>query len=135
MGGKKAHVLVVDDERPIRELFALLLRANGHHVVTAEDGAAGLRAVEQERFDLVITDISMPGADGWTLAAAVKRRRPETKLIIVTGHWVVDQPARGVDASLVDAVIPKPFDIATVESIINDLLGRPERTRAQRTTP
>src|SRR6185503_6011279 len=71
---KSSSVLVVDDESPIRVLLSDLLRARGHKVLTAEDGLAGLRAVERTRFDMVITDLSMPGVDGWAVISETRRR-------------------------------------------------------------
>jgi PAS domain S-box-containing protein len=120
---KTASVLVVDDEQPIRALLADLLRARGHKVLMAEDGIAGLRAVEGARFDMVITDISMPGLDGWAVVSEVRRRWPDTKLVIVTGYGgLVDQVFLGGDADLVDALISKPFNLAEIDSTINSLL-------------
>jgi PAS domain S-box-containing protein len=114
----QASILVVDDEAPIRALLADLLRARGHAVLTAEDGLAGLQAMEESRFDLMITDLSMPGADGWRLAREARRRWPGTKLVVITGYGGF----AGGDASLVDALISKPFDLAQFDAAINELL-------------
>jgi PAS domain S-box-containing protein len=124
-GARSASVLVVDDELPIRMLLADLLRARGHKVLTAEDGLAGLRAIEGSRFDLVITDLSMPGADGWTLVNEVRRRWPGTKLVMVTGYGgFADVAVSGGDTSLVDALISKPFNIGEIDAKLNELLLR-----------
>ena len=118
-------MLVVDDELPIRMLLADLLRARGHKVLMAEDGLAGLRAIEGSRFDLVITDLSMPGADGWTLVNEVRRRWPGTKLVMVTGYGgFADVAVSGGDTSLVDALISKPFNIGEIDAKLNELLLR-----------
>ena len=122
-GARVASVLVVDDELPIRTLLADLLRARGHKVLTAEDGLAGLRAIEASRFDLVITDLSMPGADGWTLVSEVRRRWPGTKLMMVTGYGGFAEVAvTGGDTSLIDLLISKPFNIGEIDARINELL-------------
>ncbi|MEW6208791.1 MAG: ATP-binding protein [Acidobacteriota bacterium] len=120
---RQAFVLVVDDEVPIRALLANVLRARGHKVLMAEDGIAGLRAIEGSCFDLVITDISMPGLDGWTLVKEVRRRWPDTKVMVVTGYGeFVEVVVPGGDPSLADVFVAKPFDIADIDSKINDLL-------------
>jgi PAS domain S-box-containing protein len=120
---RSASVLVVDDELPIRMLLADVLRARGHKVLLAEDGLAGLRAIESARFDLVITDLSMPGADGWTLVHEVRRRWPGTRLMMVTGYGgFADLAVTGGDSSLVDMLISKPFNIAEIDYQINELL-------------
>jgi CheY-like chemotaxis protein/anti-sigma regulatory factor (Ser/Thr protein kinase) len=120
---RQAFVLVVDDEVPIRALLANVLRARGHKVLMAEDGIAGLRAIEGSCFDLVITDISMPGLDGWTLVKEVRRRWPTTKVMVVTGYGeFVEVVVPGGDPSLADVFVAKPFDIADIDAKINDLL-------------
>lgn len=122
-----SSVLVVDDEAPIRVLLSDLLRARGHRVMTAEDGLAGLRAVENMRFDMVITDLSMPGADGWTIIDATRRRWPDTKVVILTGYGgFADLASPGSDTSVVDALISKPFNIAEIDLTLNRLLVRDE---------
>jgi PAS domain S-box-containing protein len=120
---RQAFVLVVDDEVPIRALLANVLRARGHKVLMAEDGIAGLRALEGSCFDLVITDISMPGLDGWTLVKEVRRRWPATKVMVVTGYGeFVEVVVPGGDPTLADVFVAKPFDIADIDAKINDLL-------------
>jgi PAS domain S-box-containing protein len=119
----EATVLIVDDEAPIRALLADILRARGHRVLVAEDGLAGLRAIEGMRFDMVITDLSMPGADGWRVAAEARRRWPDAKVVIITGYGgYADMAVPGGDVSLIDALISKPFNIGEIDSTISRLL-------------
>ena len=123
LAARSSSVLVVDDEAPIRVLLSDILRARGHKVMTAEDGLAGLRAVENIRFDMVITDLSMPGADGWTVIEETRRRWPDTKLVILTGYGgFAELAVPGGDTSVVDALISKPFNIAEIDLTINRLL-------------
>ncbi len=120
---RSSFVLVVDDEAPIRTLLADLFRARGHKVMTAEDGLAGVRAVKTTKFDLVITDLSMPGADGWAVIEETRRRWPDTKIVIVTGYGgFAELAVPGIDTSVVDALISKPFNIAEIDLTINRLL-------------
>ena len=124
---RSSSVLVVDDEAPIRVLLSDILRARGHKVMTAEDGLAGLRAVEHMRFDMVITDLSMPGADGWSIIEETRRRSPGTKVVILTGYGgFAELAVPGGDTSVVDALISKPFNIAEIDLTINRLLVRDE---------
>lgn len=124
---RPSSVLVVDDEAPVRVLLSEILRARGHRVLTAEDGLAGLRAVEQTRFDMVITDLSMPGADGWTVAGELRRRWPDTKLVILTGYGgFAELAVPGGDTSIVDALISKPFNVTEIDGTLNRLLARDE---------
>jgi len=125
LGARSSFVLVVDDEAPIRVLLSDILRARGHKVMTAEDGLQGLRAVLNTRFDMVITDLSMPGADGWSVIEETRRRWPDTKLVILTGYGgFAELAVPGGDTSFVDALISKPFNLAEIDLTINRLLVR-----------
>ena len=120
---REASILVVDDEASIRALLRDILRARGHKVLVAEDGLAGLKAIESRRFDMVITDLSMPGVDGWTIANEAHRRWPGTKLVIVTGYGgFAEMEVPGGDTSLIDALISKPFNIAQIDATISKVL-------------
>ncbi len=84
------HLLVVDDEASLRTVLGALLRRLGYRVTTVEDGAAALRALFQEPFSLVLTDLRMPGLDGLGLLAAVNRDWPDVPVIVLTAHGTVD---------------------------------------------
>ena len=72
-----ARVLVVDDERSMRELLSIVLRRDGYDVLIAEDGAAGLELLKRERIDILITDIRMPVMNGVDLLRQAKGIAPE----------------------------------------------------------
>jgi len=119
-----ASVLIVDDEAPIRALLSDILRARGHAVTTAEDGLDGLRNVQKSKFDMVITDLSMPGADGWTVALEAKRRCAGTIIVILTGYGQsAERAVPGGDHSGVDAILSKPFKIAEIDQTLSHLLA------------
>ena len=119
---REAEILIVDDEAPIRALLGEILRARGHRVLVAEDGLAGLRAIEGTRFDMVITDISMPGVDGWKVATETRKRWPETKLVIVTGYGRAKKVPPDGDVGFVDAFISKPFKVGDIDATVSRLL-------------
>jgi CheY-like chemotaxis protein len=80
-------VIVVDDEEGVRVLLEELLRDRGYSVITAQDGAQGLDLIQREpRLRLIITDIRMPGIDGWELARRAMRVRSDIKVIYITGY-------------------------------------------------
>jgi DNA-binding NtrC family response regulator len=84
MLGKR--ILLVDDEESILQTYALLLEENGYHVVTANCGRKALEEFFSQSFDLVITDLSMPDVDGFTIIEQVKSNSPCTPVITFTGN-------------------------------------------------
>ncbi|HZT60949.1 MAG TPA: PAS domain-containing protein [Pyrinomonadaceae bacterium] len=112
-------VLVVDDERDVRETLAEMVKALGHDVTAADGGGAALSALDARSFDLVFTDLSMPEMDGWEVAREVRRRSPRTRVVVVTGYG--KDAARTPPDAPADAVIAKPFGFAQVEEVLAQL--------------
>ncbi len=102
-------VLLVDDDRPVREVTAAMLAENGYTVVTAADGPAALDLLEREgdRIALVVTDHAMPGMTGAQLLDAVRRRRPGLAVLLATGY--ADYPDLTGEALSLDQIVRKPF--------------------------
>ncbi|MCA9566046.1 MAG: response regulator, partial [Myxococcales bacterium] len=71
-----ARILVVDDERSIREFLTIMLQGDGHDVTAVPDGETGIASLEREPFDLVITDLKMSGQSGMEVLTAAKRDDP-----------------------------------------------------------
>ncbi|HET7825160.1 MAG TPA: sigma-54 dependent transcriptional regulator [Anaeromyxobacter sp.] len=103
-----ARVLVADDKENMRKLFAKIL-ADGYEVEEAEDGARALGLVATRGYDVVVTDIRMPGADGFELLAAVKARAPSTEVVLMTGYATVPDAVRAMKMGAFD-YLEKPFD-------------------------
>ena len=80
-----ARILVVDDDQSIRRSLSAELRAAGHEVAAASDGSEGEEAASRGEYDLVLTDLAMPVADGFSLIAAI-RRKSSTPIIVLTGQ-------------------------------------------------
>ena len=89
------RVLLVDDEELFRETLAKLLRRRGLEVATASDGEAALAVVQEQAPEVVVLDLRMPGMDGIETLRRIKRHRPDTRVVMLTGHGSVDA---GVDA-------------------------------------
>jgi len=102
------RVLVADDKENMRKLFAKIL-ADGYDLETAQDGASALALVATRAFDVVVTDIRMPGADGFELLAAVKARAPTTEVVMMTGYATVADAVRAMKQGAFD-YLEKPFD-------------------------
>ena len=107
------HCLVVDDEEEVGEVVADILTTAGHTAVTARSGQEGVDRLGAERFDVVFTDLAMPGMTGWQVARAVKDRAPEVPVVMMSGFGVEvapeDLPTHGVDL-----VLAKPLQIQDV---------------------
>jgi CheY-like chemotaxis protein len=80
------RILVVDDERPVREAMALLLKQQGYRVVVAECGHTAVSAIETFTFDLVIVDIFMPGMNGLETIDILRQDAPEVPIIVMSGY-------------------------------------------------
>jgi DNA-binding response OmpR family regulator len=119
----KARVLAVDDQRYFRELIANLLTEEGYRAETAASGEEALRILDRADFDIVLTDLVMPGMDGSELLHRIKQRNPDQEVVVVTG--VVDV-ATAVDAMKLGAsdYLLKPFDRKTLAVTLDDLLLR-----------
>ncbi|MGA8893264.1 MAG: sigma-54 dependent transcriptional regulator [Anaeromyxobacteraceae bacterium] len=102
------RVLVVDDKENILRLFEKIL-ADGHEVTTASDGTRALALLGSGEFDVVVTDIRMPGAGGFEVLAAVKARSPSTEVVMMTGYATVGDAVRAMKEGAYD-YLEKPFD-------------------------
>jgi DNA-binding response OmpR family regulator len=119
-----ADVLVIDDSRPVREALELLLADAGFRVTVAPDGRDGLRRFDQGRFRVVVTDVDMPGIDGWDVARAVRRAAPEVGVVLMSGRF---DPA-DIRAGLPGVVtLPKPF---ALDELI-EMIGRVSAPREE----
>jgi signal transduction histidine kinase/ActR/RegA family two-component response regulator len=118
-------VLVVEDDEAVRNVAGKMLRSLGYRVLTAADGAAALRWLEQGvRPDVLVSDVLMPGMTGPELAAEVQRLHPAVRIMYVSGH--MDDPAlhRHVRTPGV-AVLPKPFTADAIAQAVRELLDGP----------
>ncbi|HET9172994.1 MAG TPA: SpoIIE family protein phosphatase [Actinospica sp.] len=108
-----AHVLVVDDNADMRGYLARLLRGAGHRVTLAPDGESALEAVGATRFDLVISDVMMPGASGLDLVTALRRdlRTPGLPVLLLSARAGQEAAIEGLEAGADDYLV-KPFTAA-----------------------
>ncbi len=117
-----ARVLVVDDEVAVREFVARALRHSGYHVDAVEDGLHALEALASQPFDLLVTDIVMPGMDGIELALKVTKDYPELTVLMMTGYAAERQRAYGLDR-LIHKVVTKPFSLKQISTAVRDALA------------
>ena len=102
------HVLVVDDKENMLKLFCRIL-GDRYQITTASDGRAGIETFRQGKFDLVVTDVRMPGMSGMQLLVECKRSRPDVMVILMTAYGEVSQAVEAMRHGAYD-YITKPFD-------------------------
>jgi CheY-like chemotaxis protein len=101
-------ILVVDDQRNMRATTAIVLRSAGHTVDEAEDGAAALQRIQQQTFDVVLTDLRMPTVDGMELLREAQRLAPETQVIVMTAYGTIESAVDAIRQGAYD-FLAKPF--------------------------
>lgn len=110
------RILVVDDEKGVRDAIAGLLSDLGYDVAVAADGAEALALIQDAAFGLVLTDLNMPGMDGWSLAERIKKES-NVPIVLITGS-----ERRSVDQRLgkssVDSVLFKPFRVDELVTVV-----------------
>ena len=116
-------ILVIDDERPTLQMFELYLGAYGYRVLVAASGEEGLAVFDAETPSIVLTDIKMPGMDGLEVLEAIKARRPETEVIVITGHGDTDLALAALGLRATD-FIDKPIRRETLEAALGRAGGR-----------
>jgi two-component system alkaline phosphatase synthesis response regulator PhoP len=125
------RVLVIDDEAPIRLLCRVNLEAEQMAVIEAADGPSGLDQARQERPDVILLDVMMPGLDGWKVAEQLldDERTSEIPIIFLTARAEFRDRAKGLDIGGVDYVTKpfNPLDLAPLVRHLLDRIGRGER--------
>jgi len=117
------RVLVVDDERSMRELLAIMLKQAGHDVTVADGGEAAIRALQSNAFDLVITDLRMRQVDGLAVLRAAKEHSPQTVVLVVTAFASTETAVEAMKLGAYD-YLTKPFKLDEIKLTIANALER-----------
>lgn len=120
MTERPTKILVVDDNTQLLDLLVDTLSAIGHEVVGAGDGAEALGKLKDGRFDLMVTDIKMPGIDGISLLKKCRRYYPELPVLFITGLTTPEVMGQATP----DGFLAKPFRISHMEELIEDALSK-----------
>ena len=121
MSHKPAHLLLVDDDPGLLKLLGLRLNSEGYSVVTAESGAEGLRVLNREKVDLVISDLRMDEMDGMQLFAEIQKVQPGMPVIILTAHGSIPDAVAATQQG-VFSFLTKPVDKDALYQAIDDAL-------------
>ena len=115
------RVLIVDDEKDVREVLSALVSSAGYQTETAAGGKEALERIGTSEFDLVLTDLMMPDINGWQLLQSIKKARPNLPVVIVTGS-MAEQGEMILTNPLVDGYLAKPVDHLRLEALLAALL-------------
>ena len=117
------HILVVEDERALCETIVRSLRRLAYSVDFCFDGDEALSILESERFDLIVLDLNLPGADGMTVLRTLRTHDRDTRVLILSARSEVSDKVAGLDAGAND-YLAKPFHLAELEARIRSLTLR-----------
>ncbi|HOP06851.1 MAG TPA: hybrid sensor histidine kinase/response regulator [candidate division Zixibacteria bacterium] len=115
------NILVVDDDRLIREILSDMLTIDGHQTVVCEDGYRALEAMEKQTFDLVITDLGMPGMSGLDLAGTIHKSNPNLPIAMITG-WGTQLNHDEIKSKGIRLLLSKPFHLKDIKNIVSSLV-------------
>ena len=122
------RILIVEDEKPINDLIEMNLTEAGYECVCAYDGIIASDLVEQERFDLVLLDIMLPGADGYEVLEYIKPL--EIPVIFLTAKGSTHDKVKGLKLGA-DDYLTKPFEIVELLARVESILRRAGKTQAE----
>lgn len=131
---QSTKVLIVDDEEKTRQLMIDTLSALGYNTLGARDGEEALALLDQQKMDLVITDIKMPKMNGFSLLESIKAKDPDLPVLLITGYnfnYTMEQALqKGADGFLA-----KPFRIGKIEEAMESLLGHRKPETEKKSSP
>lgn len=113
------HILVIDDEEAVRSVLTRMLTQVHHQVTVAKDGTEGIRLFQQNQFDLVLTDLGMPGVSGWEVCERIKKMSPSIPVGMITG-WGFEVDEKRKQAAGLDFIITKPFDFNQIIRVVSE---------------
>jgi len=117
-----AKILIAEDELAVREFVTRALVHRGHEVTAVDDGLKALQAVSTDAFDLLVTDIVMPGLDGIALALKLTKDYPALSILMMSGYAAERQRAHNLDA-LIHKVVAKPFTLDEICAAVDEVLA------------
>lgn len=123
VAGRK--VLVVDDEPTVTKSCRRILAEEGYEVLTTESGRDGMNRAFAQEFDLVLTDLKMPDLDGMELVRALRHKRPQTAVVVITGYGTVRSAVEATRLGVSD-YIEKPFTPEQIVAAVDQALPSEE---------
>jgi DNA-binding response OmpR family regulator len=128
---RKLHILVVEDDLEIQQTLKELLTLYGHTLIVVTDGEKGLAELKSTPFDLMITDLGLPGMSGWDLAKASERYQTLMPIVAISS-WQGNEAVEKIAKYGIDIMIWKPFRFDQILDAIDRLCPSPARPIADR---
>jgi len=125
------HILVVDDEAPVRLLLEKILQSAGYRVTSVPDGMAALKAAREDPPDLAICDLSMPGIDGFTVCSMFRRNKTFKAPVLVLSGRISEKDIQTARKAGADAFIPKPVERERLLAAVAEWLAIGEKRAAE----
>lgn len=116
-------ILVVEDEKVVRDLLRFVLDKNKYEVILAEDGIAGYNYISNNSVDLVVSDVVMPGLDGFELLKKVRENNNNVPFVMLTGIGSDEKQIEAFEHNIEDYIL-KPFNVEIVVAKINQIMAR-----------
>ena len=126
---KSGSILIIDDEPLMRVSMVDALQAVGYEVQEASTGLEGLERLQASEFNLVITDLRLPGADGLQIVSQCKEQWPDTEVIVITGYGSVDTAVHAMKGGAYD-YMTKPFSMDELLLSVDRVCVARRRTRS-----
>lgn len=119
----KGKILVIDDEKDLLVTLKKYLTLKGHSVTTCDNGKDGIEESRRNKYDLIITDIRMPGVNGIEVIKAVEKTDSKVRFLIITGYSIVGEVTDLIESSKrVHGYIFKPFKLGHLEEKIEEIM-------------
>ncbi len=119
-------LLVIDDEKGLRDMLSHALSRRGWKVKTAESGETGVAAARAEDFDVILSDIMMPGMDGLAVLEILKRELPTTEVLLVTGYPTAESSERAAALGAF-SYLAKPYDLMALCALLEEAVAAKRR--------
>ncbi|PWB76436.1 hypothetical protein C3F09_00260 [candidate division GN15 bacterium] len=118
----RLRILVVDDDEQIREVLSDMLSLDGHTPTRCKDGYEALKVLDSEKYDMMVTDLGMPGMSGLDLAGIVHEKDPQMPIAMITG-WGMQLDHNEMAIKGIKSVLSKPFHLKDVKALVLELTG------------
>lgn len=130
-GNMPSKILIVDDELSMREFLGILLDREGYQTDLAENAEAAIKLMESSSYDLILSDVNMPGLDGLALLKRVKEDSPDTAVLVITAFSTAEQAVEAMKCGAYD-YIAKPFKVEEIKILVRNALEKYELKKENR---